>query len=77
MHACDLDHQALGCACGDETRAVLEQIMLWNGKHRRDNKEIPGEFKSFKQVEHTSWEQDAHEQRMAVYLLFLLRPCLL
>jgi hypothetical protein len=33
MHACDLDNQALGCACGDKTRLVLEQTMLWNGQH--------------------------------------------
>ncbi len=39
MHACDLDHQALVCACGDETRAVLEQIMFWNGQLRH-NKQV-------------------------------------
>jgi hypothetical protein len=33
FHACDLDHQALGCAYSDETRLVLEQNMLWNGQH--------------------------------------------
>jgi hypothetical protein len=50
MYACDLDHQALGCAYGDKTRRVLEQTMLWNGQHRHSNKEIPGESKTFKQV---------------------------
>jgi hypothetical protein len=28
-YACDLDHQALGCAYGDKTRGVLEQTILW------------------------------------------------
>jgi hypothetical protein len=51
--------------------------MLWNGQHGQNNEDVPDESKTFKQVVHTSWEQDAHEQRMAVYLLFLLRPCLL
>jgi hypothetical protein len=55
MHACDLDHQALGCAYGDKTRLVLEQTMLWNGQRRHSNKEIPGKSKSLKQVMH---EQD-------------------
>ncbi len=46
LHACDLDHQALGCAYGDKTRWVLEHTMLWNGQHLQSNKEIPDESKS-------------------------------
>jgi hypothetical protein len=36
--------------------------MLWNGQHGHTNKEIPGESKTFKQVVHTSWEQQKHEK---------------
>jgi hypothetical protein len=52
-HACDLDRQALGCACGDKTRQVLEHTMLWNGQHWQSTKEVLGESKSFEQVLHT------------------------
>jgi hypothetical protein len=27
LHACDLDRQVFGCACGDKTRQRLEQTM--------------------------------------------------
>jgi hypothetical protein len=53
LHACDLDHQALGCAYGDKPRQLLEHTMLWNGQQWQSNKEIPGESKAFKQVVHT------------------------
>jgi hypothetical protein len=59
MHACDLDHQALGCAYGDKTRRVLEQTMLWNGQRRHNNNEIKYGSKSFKQVVHTQVENKA------------------
>jgi hypothetical protein len=54
LHACALDRQALGCACGDKTRQCLEQTMLWNGQHWQSDKEVPGESKSFEEVLHTS-----------------------
>ena len=41
MHACDLGHQALGCAYGDKIRQVLERTVLWNGQHWHINKELP------------------------------------
>jgi hypothetical protein len=67
MYACDLDHQALGCAYGDKTRQVLEQTMLWNGQHGQNNMEIPGELGTIQK----------NKQRMAAHPTFLLRPYLL
>ena len=52
-HACmhNLGHKAWVFMA---TRRDLAHTMSWNGKHRHNNEDIPGEAKTFKQVVHTS-----------------------
>ena len=69
MHACDLNHQALGCAYGDKTRQVLEQTMLWNWQHRHNNKEMPDESKTFEQVVHTQVENKTSMNKELMFTL--------
>jgi hypothetical protein len=53
------------------TRRVLAHTMSWNGQHRHNNEDTPGEAKTFKQVVHTSGNnRDASKECLLTWRSF-------
>jgi hypothetical protein len=48
---------------GGKIKQLLEQTILWNGQHGHNNKEIPGESETFKQVVHTQVQNNRNTNK--------------